>query len=122
MKFNTFMPSVLKPYYQKELDLYHEALSYQNYALAWSHLERAHIIGQSYPFAHNLAHWKMLVFAFKMKDLKEFVGQLPRLFVGGIKSFVGKIPLGNPGGANVPPLKPFPISPDLQEILNRVEN
>lgn len=30
--------------------------------------------------------------------------------MGRVKSFGGKVPLGNPGGSNVPPIKPFPMS------------
>jgi hypothetical protein len=37
--------------------------------------------------------------------------------VGGVKSFVGKIPVGNTGGANVPPLKPMEIPEDLAAII-----
>jgi hypothetical protein len=55
----------------------------------------------------------MLLFGFKTKNSKEIIGQLPRLLVGGVKSFVGKIPVGNTGGANVPPLKPMEIPNDL---------
>ena len=45
------------------------------------------------------------------------IGQIPRLLVGGIKSFVGTVPVGNPGGANVPSMKPFPIEKDIQDIF-----
>ena len=45
------------------------------------------------------------------------MGQIPRLIFGGLKSFVGKIPVGNPGGANVPSLKSFPIEKELEAIL-----
>jgi hypothetical protein len=38
--------------------------------------------------------------------------------VGGVKSFVGHIPVGNTGGANVPPLKAMDIPDDIQKILN----
>ncbi len=44
----------------------------------------------------------MLQFGIKIKSGKEIFGQ---------------IPVGNPGGANVPPLKPFPIEKDLQDIF-----
>jgi hypothetical protein len=60
----------------------------------------------------------MLLFAFRVKNTKEILGQIPRLVVGGVKSFVGEIPLGNSGGANVPPLEPMEIPSDLQEILS----
>ena len=60
----------------------------------------------------------MLQFGIKIKSSKEIVGQIPRLLVGGVKSFVGHIPVGNTGGANVPPLKTMEIPEDIKEILN----
>lgn len=119
MKFNTSLPKELKPYFDKELSAYYAAITNGNSTLAWNHLERAHIIGQRYPIAHTLIHWEMLKFGIKIKNGKEIIGQIPRLFIGGIKSFVGKIPVGNPGGANVPPLKPFPIENDILEIFSK---
>ncbi|GER59069.1 DUF3703 domain-containing protein [Patiriisocius marinus] len=117
MKFYTTLPKALKPYFTGELDLFENEYASNNLTTAWNHLERAHIIGQKYPYAHTLVHWKMLQFGFKIKSSKEIIGQIPRLIFGGVKSFVGKIPVGNPGGANVPPLKPFPIDAQLQEIF-----
>ena len=117
MKFYTSLPSSLQPYYQEELKA--SQLEYQNGNLerSWQHLERAHILGQRYPYAHSYVHWKMLQFGIKIKNGKEVLGQIPRLIFGGVKSFVGKVPVGNPGGANVPPLKPFPIEEELQEMF-----
>lgn len=117
MKFNTTLPKTLKPFYDTELEQYRIEYSNKNLIKAWSHLERAHILGQKYPIAHTFVHWKMLQFGFKIKSWREFLGQIPRLIFGGVKSFVGKIPLGNPGGSSVPPLKPFPIDKDLQDIF-----
>ena len=121
MKIYTKLPSTLKPYFDLELRQYHEAFIIQDLAKAWSHLERAHIIGQRYPFAHSYVHFKMLQFGFKIKSPKEVFGQIPRLLFGGIKSFVGKVPVGNPGGANVPAVKPFPIAQDIQEIFTKAQ-
>ncbi len=117
MKFNTSMPEGLKPYYHTELQRYHEEYSQRNLKAAWNHLERAHIMGQKYPYTHSLVHWKMLQFGFRIKSSREVLGQIPRLIFGGVKSFVGKIPVGNPGGSNVPPLKPFPVDEELQSIF-----
>ena len=61
----------------------------------------------------------MLCFGFKIKDTKEIIGQIPRLLVGGVKSFVGKVPVGNTGGANVPPLRLMEIPPDLKLIIEQ---
>jgi Protein of unknown function (DUF3703) len=111
------MPESLIPFYKKELDAYKQNLENGILQQAWYHLERAHILGQRYPLAHNKVHWKMLQFGIKIKSTKEILGQIPRLIFGGIKSFVGTVPIGNPGGANAPPLKAFPIEKELQQIF-----
>ena len=90
-----------------------------NFFGSWSHLERAHIIGQPYPYHHSLVHWKMLLFGIRMKNLREIIGQIPRLIVGGVKSFVGEIPVGNTGGANVPPLRRMEIPQKLEELIQK---
>jgi hypothetical protein len=59
----------------------------------------------------------MLQFGFKVKDGKEILGQIPRLIFGGVKSFVDKVPIGNPGGSNTPPLRRVPIEKDLQDVF-----
>lgn len=118
MRFYTTMPKTLKPFYQNELIAAQNDLKSNNLQSCWHHLERAHIIGQKYPYEHTYVHWKMLQFGFKIKNTKEVIGQIPRLLLGGVKSFVGHIPVGNTGGANVPPLKPMEIPKDIQEILN----
>ena len=119
MKLYTIIPKALLPFFNAEIARHKIEFNNGNLHNAWSHLERAHIIGQKYPFAHTFVHWKMLQFGIKIKSEKEVIGQIPRLLVGGIKSFVGKIPTGNPGRANVPPLKPFPIEKELQEIFRK---
>jgi len=119
MIFHTSMPESVKPFYNKEILMAESEFDKKHYPQSWRHLERAHILGQPYPLAHTGVHWKMLCFGIKIKNRKEVVGQIPRLLVGGIKSFVGKIPVGNTGGADVPPLKPMEIPEDLLLILNR---
>jgi hypothetical protein len=118
MKINTRMPETIRSFYLKELIQSDNA--YKNGAASecWYHLERAHILGQPYPIEHTRVHWKMLLFGIRMKNIKEIIGQLPRLLVGGVKSFVGKIPVGNTGGANVPGLLEMNIPADLKEIIN----
>jgi len=118
MKIHTNMPKALKPFFIEELEIARNYLSNKNFTASWHHLERAHILGQPYPYHHTLVHWKMFLFGIKIKDLKEIVGQIPRLLVGGIKSFVGEIPVGNTGGANVPPLQKMEIPAELQKIID----
>ncbi|ESU27110.1 hypothetical protein FLJC2902T_22180 [Flavobacterium limnosediminis JC2902] len=111
------MPKALVPYFEKEIDLANMCLASDNFKDCWHHLERAHVIGQKYAYAHTYTHWKMLQFGFKIKSRKEIIGQIPRLLVGGIKSFVGHIPVGNTGGSDVSPLQPMEIPKDIQEIF-----
>jgi hypothetical protein len=116
MKFYTAMPKNLKPYVKAELLKSKECLD-TNMMQSWRHLERAHIIGQPYPLQHTSVYWQMLKLGFTIKSAKEILGQLPRLAIGGVKFFVGRIPVGNTGGADVPALKPMPIPEDLQAII-----
>lgn len=119
MKFNTIIPKGLKEHYEHELILYRECLHRKEYSTAWKHLERSHILGQAYPYEHTYSHWLMLKFGFRQKNAKEVLGQLLRLAVGGWKSFIDHIPIGNTGGSNVPPLKKMELPQDLSIILNR---
>lgn len=99
MKFYTSIPKRLKPYYKTELkitELNAQAEISKVRGIVWNEL----IMGQKYPFVH----WKMLQFGIKIKNVKEIIEQIPRLFFGGVKSFVGTIPAENAGGANVDPL------------------
>lgn len=118
MKFYYKMPKSLKVHYKNEMANASMAFRARDCSACWYHLERAHILGQPYPMQHTAVHWSMLCFGFRTKNLHEIVGQLPRLLFGGVKSFVGKIPTGNTGGANVSALKPMPISQELRDIIN----
>jgi hypothetical protein len=122
MKINTTMPDKLVPYFEKELTEATVALKSQQFQVSWRHLERAHILGQPYPLAHTFVHLKMLGFGVRTKNIAEVLGQIPRLVFGGVKSFVGEIPIGNTGGANVPPLRPMQIPEDLQQIIQQTKN
>ena len=117
MKIHTTMPKRLKRFFSQELEIAHNFFLNNDFRSSWYHLERAHVLGQPYPYHHMLVHWKMLLFGIKIKDIKEIIGQIPRLLVGGVKSFVGEIPVGNTGGANVPPLKSMEIPEELKKII-----
>lgn len=117
MKFYPAMPATLRPYYEQELLAYDLLLKQGQVLAAWHHLERAHILGQPYPWEHTRAHGKMLAFGLKTKNAREVLGQLPRLLAGGIKSWAGTIPVGNTGGAKVSPFEPMPLPADLLQLL-----
>jgi hypothetical protein len=117
MEFYFNIPKYLYPFYDAELEKGKQLLIQGKLQECWRHYERAHIIGQRFPIQHTYVHWLMLKFAFTIKSNKEIFGQITRLIFGGVKSFVGKVPIGNTGGANVPPLKPMKIPLDIQEML-----
>ncbi|MFY0603681.1 MAG: DUF3703 domain-containing protein [Flavobacteriaceae bacterium] len=120
MRFNVRIPNNLKEAYNVELGQYKYWLINEQYNNAWYHLERSHIIGQSYPLEHTYSHWLMLKFGFRQKDTKEVFGQVVRLLVGGWKSFINHVPFGNTGGSNVLPLKPMPIPNDIEKLFDGI--
>jgi hypothetical protein len=122
MKFYWTIPKGLKQHYLQELQHYKNAFEQNDLQNAWYYLERAHILGQAYPKEHSYVHWKMLQFGFAIKSWIEIKGQILRLIFGGVKSFVGKVPVGNTGGSNVPPLMPMEIAPDLKDILKAYDS
>lgn len=122
MQINTAMPKQLQPSYKKELELFAENFAKKHFQVSWRHLERAHILGQPYPYHHTQVHWKMFWFGVRLKNIQEVAGQIPRLLIGGVKSFVGKVPVGNTGGANVPPLRYMEIPEDLAMIIKNNSN
>ncbi|MDC8448562.1 MAG: DUF3703 domain-containing protein [Nitrospira sp.] len=86
--------------------------------LAFSHLERAHILGQSVGIAHARAHWWMLKVGWKRRDVVEITGQIPRI-LGALLFSRMWVPIGNTGGARVSPFKPMPIPEELQTLLEK---
>ncbi|OHB28525.1 MAG: hypothetical protein A2790_16085 [Phenylobacterium sp. RIFCSPHIGHO2_01_FULL_69_31] len=84
--------------------------------LAFHHLERAHVLGQPWAGAHSWAHWMMLRVGWRRRDWREVRGQVLRLAAGGLLSWMGRLPAGNTGGADVPPETPMPPPPDLAEL------
>jgi hypothetical protein len=119
MKLYFNIPKSLYLFYNLELEKAKVLLKENKLQECWRHYERAHILGQRYPLQHSYVHWQMLKFGIKIKSTKEVFGQITRLIFGGVKSFVGTVPIGNTGGANVPPLKPMEIPDDLKVLLNK---
>lgn len=86
-------------------------------AIAFAHLERAHILGQRNTWAHTRAHLHMLRIGWRRRDLRELLGQLLRIPAALTKSLIW-VPAGNTGGANVSAIKPMPIPADLKPFLD----
>jgi hypothetical protein len=85
----------------------------------FAHLERAHILGQASTREHVRVHWRMLKWGWRRRDSREVLGQVTRLMGAATKTFIGWVPTGNTGGANVSPIKPMPIDPALAEIIEK---
>jgi hypothetical protein len=86
--------------------------------LTFSHLERAHILGQSFSIAHARTHYWMLRVGLRNRDIVEILGQIPRILGALLFSKIW-VPIGNTGGARVAPFKTMPIPHKLQVILDQ---
>ena len=86
---------------------------------AFRHLERAHVLGQASTREHVRVHWRMLRWALRHGDAREAIGQLPRIVGAATKTFIGFVPMGNTGGANVNAVRPMPVDPELAAIIER---
>jgi hypothetical protein len=91
-------------------------------AQAFARLERAHVLGQASTVQHVRVHVQMLVWAWRERSAKEFLGQVLRIAGAATKTAVGLVPEGNTGGANISPFKRLPVSPDLAMVIARVKN
>jgi len=85
----------------------------------FAHLERAHVLGQESTREHVRVHWRMLLWAWRHRDARELFGQLFRISGAATKTFIGLVPTGNTGGANVSPIRPMPLDPELAAIIEK---
>jgi len=83
------------------------------------HLERAHVLGQASTREHVRVHVRMLGWALRHRDAGEFFGQLMRIVGAATKTFIGLVPAGNTGGANVSAVHPMPLDPELAAIIDQ---
>jgi len=83
-------------------------------ALVW--LERAHILTQRRPWLHARSHWLMLQAGWQLGDLREVLGQIPRILAALLFSRVW-VPVGNTGRARISAFQPMPMSEELRRLL-----
>ncbi len=86
-------------------------------AMAFNHLERAHVLGQASTVLHVRVHWHMFMWGLRQHSLREIFGQMLRLAGAATKTPFGLIPGGNTGGSNVSPVRPMPIPAELQRLI-----
>lgn len=82
------------------------------------HLERAHILGQSFSLSHARTHWWMLKVGWKRRDPIEITGQMARIIGALIFSRIW-VPIGNTGGAHVSPFSSMPIPEEFRLLLSK---
>jgi hypothetical protein len=86
-------------------------------AASFHHLERAHVLGQASTVQHVRTHWAMLMWGLRQRKPGEVVGQITRLIGAASKTWIGLIPAGNTGGANVSAFKPMPVDDELADLI-----
>jgi hypothetical protein len=110
------MNKVLRDAYGNEIDAARAAMRAGRVEVAFTHLERAHIIGQRDTPAHVRSHWLMLRLGAKSGDWREVIGQAQRIVAAAMFSRIW-VPFGNTGRARAGALTPMPIAKDLQAVF-----
>jgi hypothetical protein len=111
----------IRPHVDAELRLAVEAEAHGRAAAAFTHLERAHVLGQASTSLHVRVHWLMFTWGWRQRSVRECLGQVPRIVGAATKTAFGLVPMGNTGGSNVSPLKPLPVSPELAAIIRSAQ-
>jgi Protein of unknown function (DUF3703) len=113
MKTSNFARNI-RPFVEAELQIAAALTARGKTQSAFTHLERAHVLGQASTTHHVRVHWHMFLWALQLRNFKESLGQIFRIIGAATKTVFGLIPHGNTGGANVSPFKPMPLPPELE--------
>lgn len=112
----------IEPFVRSELECAKTLYAKGDAVGAFSHLETVHVLGQRSTKWHTIAHCQMLWWALRQRNLREGAEQVIRIVGALTKTFVGLVPTGNTGGANVNPFKPMPISSEHARIIERASS
>jgi hypothetical protein len=104
--------------FDREIALGRELIAVGEMERALRHLERAHVIGQTFVGAHAKSHWLMFTLEIRRGHIAAVFGQAVRLVLGVIGSAVGIVPTGNTGGTDISMFMRLPIAPELQKIID----
>jgi Protein of unknown function (DUF3703) len=102
--------------YEREVQRADEALKRADFEAAFRHLERAHVLAQRMTGRHTFIHWRMLVAGLRRGDLREVVGQVPRIAASMLFSQLWVL-RGNSGRARVSAFQPMPVPADLRHLV-----
>ena len=121
MKTSSFARNI-RPFVDAELQTAAALAAQGRVQTAFTHLERAHVLGQASTMHHVRVHCRMLLWGLQQRDAKECLGQIFRIVGAATKTVFGLIPHGNTGGANVSPFKPMPLPPELEIRIRQARN
>lgn len=102
--------------YEQEVTMARQALRCSDFERCFFHLERAHVLAQRMTGRHTHIHGLMLLAGLRRGDVREAVGQLPRMLASMLFSRLW-VPRGNSGRARVSAFKPMPVPEDLQHLV-----
>ncbi|MCV2884184.1 DUF3703 domain-containing protein [Aestuariibacter sp. AA17] len=122
MKTNKRFRRKITPFINEKLASAERARLQGDFETEFKYLEDAHVLGQQSTYFHTLGHWRMFVFGWRRRSIKEMLGQILRMVGALTKTFFGLLPAGNTGGSNVSAFKPMPISKENQAILDKANN
>ena len=111
--------ATIKPQFEAELGEAERCNAQCDPARSFTHLERAHVLGQSSTRLHLRAHWHMLQWAVRSGNLGEFFGQVVRIVGAATKTAMGLVPEGNTGASKVSPFKRMAVPGDLAAIIEQ---
>jgi len=109
---------LLKSEFYNQIELGKQFLGEKDIKKSFYHFENAHILGQKNVYRHTLSHYWMLVFGFKTKNGKEIVGHIIRIIASILFTLIW-VPVGNPGGASISPIKPILIRKELKKYFSK---
>jgi len=111
----------IRPHVDAELRLAAQAEREDQPALAFGHLERAHVLGQAATLQHVRVHWLMFTWGWRHGNIRECVGQTLRIVGAATKTALGLVPTGNTGGSNISPFKRLPVAPELEALIRSAQ-
>ncbi len=95
------MKAIVRQHFTPELARAKLAMAEQDFDVAWTALQRAHLLGQRDAIAHTVVHWHMLILAWRQQDFKEVKGQIiPTLLAFPLTLLFGQIRQLRGGKAN----------------------
>ena len=112
----------IKPYVQQEVAQSQQYRAAGDINKEFEYLENAHVLGQESTYYHVYAHWKMLQWGIRNRNIKEVLGQLLRIVGAAVTTAIGLVPHGNTGGSNVSPFQRMPIQPRLAMIISQAKH